>query len=99
MKSARSITLIAQGDTNIQYQNKGRALELYKFCPKDYNGRISITNCKGDRMCYPMGRTEEVMWYFGIKVFLLVWIVFVPIAITSRLEKIIKLLEEKNKNN
>lgn len=33
--------------------------------------------------------------YFTIKVFLLIWIIFVPIAITSRLEKIIKLLEEK----
>lgn len=32
---------------------------------------------------------------FGLKVFLLIWIVFVPIAITSRLEKIIKLLQEK----
>ena len=32
---------------------------------------------------------------FGIKVFLLIWIIFVPIAITSRLEKIIKLLQEK----
>jgi len=32
---------------------------------------------------------------FGIKIFLLIWVVFVPIAITSRLEKIIKLLQEK----
>ena len=32
---------------------------------------------------------------FGIRVFLLIWIVFVPIVITSRLEKIIKLLQEK----
>ena len=32
---------------------------------------------------------------FSIKVFLLIWIVFVPIAITARLEKIIKLLEDK----
>lgn len=32
---------------------------------------------------------------FGIKVFLLIWIIFVPIAITSRLERIIKLLQEK----
>ncbi|HQP09924.1 MAG TPA: hypothetical protein PKV41_00895 [Candidatus Omnitrophota bacterium] len=32
---------------------------------------------------------------FGIKVSLLIWIIFVPIAITARLEKIIKLLEEK----
>ncbi len=30
---------------------------------------------------------------FGIKVFLLIWVIFVPIAITARLEKIIKLLE------
>ncbi len=34
---------------------------------------------------------------FGIKIFLLIWVVFVPIAITSRLEKIIKLLEDKKK--
>ena len=34
---------------------------------------------------------------FGIKVFLLIWVIFVPIAITSRLEKIIKLLEDKKK--
>ena len=34
---------------------------------------------------------------FGIKVFLLIWIVFVPIAITARLEKIIKLLEDDGK--
>ena len=34
---------------------------------------------------------------FGIKVFLLIWIIFVPIAITARLEKIIKLLEEEGK--
>ncbi|MCK5179442.1 MAG: hypothetical protein KAR32_07915 [Candidatus Omnitrophica bacterium] len=34
---------------------------------------------------------------FGIKVFLLIWIVFVPIAITARLEKIVKLLEDKGK--
>lgn len=34
---------------------------------------------------------------FGIKVFLLIWIIFVPIAITARLEKIIKLLENKGK--
>ena len=49
-------------------------------------------------MCvYPNGPMEDAVWYFGIKVFLLIWIVFVPIAVTSRLERIIKLLEEKNK--
>lgn len=34
---------------------------------------------------------------FGVKVFLLVWIIFVPVAITARLEKIIKLLEDEGK--
>ena len=34
---------------------------------------------------------------FGIKVFLLIWIIFGPIAITARLEKIIKLLGEEGK--
>jgi len=38
---------------------------------------------------------EASIWYVGIKIFLLVWIVFVPIAITSRLERIAKALEEK----
>ena len=48
-------------------------------------------------MCpfYFKGSLEEGLWYVGIKVFLLVWIIFVPVAITARLEKIIKLLEEK----
>jgi len=32
---------------------------------------------------------------FGVMIFLLVWIIFVPIVITSRLEKIVKLLEDK----
>ena len=34
---------------------------------------------------------------FGVKVFLLIWIIFVPIAITARLERIIKLLEDEGK--
>lgn len=38
---------------------------------------------------------EDSIWMMGIKVFLLVWIIFVPVAITARLEKIIKLLEKK----
>ncbi len=38
---------------------------------------------------------ELSIWYFGLKVFLLLWIVVVPVVITSRLEKIIKLLQEK----
>ena len=35
------------------------------------------------------------LWFFGVKLFLIVWIIAVPVIITSRLEKIIKLLEEK----
>ncbi|HLF18266.1 MAG TPA: hypothetical protein VI749_05145 [Candidatus Omnitrophota bacterium] len=41
-----------------------------------------------------MGLSDSIM-YFGLKVFLLAWIIFVPIVITSRLEKIIKLLQDK----
>ena len=33
---------------------------------------------------------------FGLKVFLVVWCIYVPIVITARLEKIAKLLESKN---
>ena len=44
-------------------------------------------------------REEMMMWSMGIKVFLFIWILFVPIAITARLEKIIKLLREKNKSS
>lgn len=38
---------------------------------------------------------DLVTWYMGIKIFLVVWIIFVPIVITRRLEQIIKLLKEK----
>jgi hypothetical protein len=49
-------------------------------------------------MCpYFTGSLEEVIWYVGIKIFLLVWIIFVPIAMTARLERIIKLLEAGKK--
>lgn len=55
-------------------------------------------------MCYPMhskmcpfmsGGDTDMVTCLGIKIFLLVWVVFVPIVITARLEKIIKLLQEK----
>lgn len=52
---------------------------MYPICPFT-SGAMSVTG--------------SILW-FGIKIFLLIWIVFVPIVITSRLEKIIKLLEEK----
>jgi hypothetical protein len=49
-------------------------------------------------MCpYNFGESEEFFKIicFSVKIFLLIWIIFVPIAVTARLEKIIKLLEEK----
>ena len=42
---------------------------------------------------------SEGLWYFGLRLFFLVWVVAVPVIITTRLERIIKLLEELNKNN
>jgi hypothetical protein len=39
---------------------------------------------------------EAEIWKLGIKLFLLVWIIFVPVVITSRLERIIRILEEKD---
>lgn len=50
-------------------------------------------------MCYPayggQSGLDAGILGFGVKVFLFIWVVFVPIVITSRLEKIIKLLQEK----
>ena len=34
---------------------------------------------------------------FAVKIFLVIWIIYVPIIITARLETIIRLLEEKDK--
>jgi hypothetical protein len=54
---------------------------------------------EGD-MCpfmFGKGGAEWDVICFSVKVFLLIWVVFVPIAITARLEKIIKLLEKDNK--
>ena len=41
---------------------------------------------------YPI---SDAIWAGGMKIFLVVWVVFATIVITARLEKIIKLLEEK----
>jgi len=38
---------------------------------------------------------DDGIWFTGLLVFLLVWVIFVPVAVTSRLEKIIQLLKEK----
>ncbi len=42
---------------------------------------------------------SEALWYFGIRIFFLVWTIAVPVVITTRLERIIKLLEESKKEN
>ena len=39
--------------------------------------------------------TELSIWCFGVMIFLFVWIIFVPVAITARLEKIIRLLQDR----
>jgi len=41
------------------------------------------------------GSIEENLWCFGFFIFFLLWIIFVPVVIASRLEKIIKILQEK----
>ncbi len=37
----------------------------------------------------------ETFICLGVKIFLAVWIIFVPVAVTNRLDKIIKLLKDK----
>ena len=62
-----------------------------------YKGYDGIT--KGVCMICPFDRGESPelnIWCFGLFIFILVWIVFVPVAITARLEKIIKLLQDKD---
>gem|GEM_PF-1236521 len=51
------------------------------MCP--IAGKQAMMHCNYDIVC------------MGVKIFLLCWIVFVPIVVTARLEKIIKLLQEK----
>jgi len=46
---------------------------------------------------FSQGGADLSIICFSIKVFLLIWIIFVPIAVTARLEKIIKVLEELKK--
>ncbi|MFA5059601.1 MAG: hypothetical protein WC676_03140 [Candidatus Omnitrophota bacterium] len=47
------------------------------------------------KMACPMGGDFEMMVCIGVKIFLLVWVIFVPIVMTNRLERIIKLLQDK----
>ena len=50
----------------------------------------------GGMMCPWTGyEGMDVFTAVGIKIFLLVWIVFVPIVVTARLDKIIKVLQDK----
>ncbi len=45
-------------------------------------------------MC-PLSFNSFEFMGFAIKVFLIIWIIYVPIIITARLEKIIEILGEK----
>jgi len=47
-------------------------------------------------MC-PISPYANEFLNFAIKIFLLIWVIYVPIIISARLETIIKLLEEQNK--
>jgi len=42
-----------------------------------------------------MGKSSDMIICGTVQIFLLIWIIFVPIVITARLEQIIKLLKEK----
>ena len=77
---------------------------LFKLTPvkaRFFGGMYRQSVRKERSMCpFSLGQVGVVsgdVICFGIKVFLLIWIVFVPIAITARLEKIVKLLEDKGK--
>ena len=48
-------------------------------------------------MCMWQPTLTDAIIAFTVKIFLLIWIIFVPIVITSRLERIIKLLDELKK--
>ena len=38
---------------------------------------------------------DDGVWFIGLIIFLMLWIIAVPIIMTSRLEKIIELLKKK----
>lgn len=46
---------------------------------------------------FSSGSANADIIYFSIKVFLLIWIIFVPIVVTNRLERIIKQLKKLEK--
>ena len=46
-------------------------------------------------MCHPYQGMYDNSVYDGLKIFLVIWFVFMPILVLTRLERIIKLLEEK----
>ena len=50
----------------------------------------------GGKMCpFMLGGGGDMFLCFAVKIFLLVWVIFVPVVVTARLDKIIKLLQEK----
>ena len=52
----------------------------------------------GGMMCplYTRFDANDMMWDMGLRTFLIVWfVIVVPVIITARLDKIIKLLQDK----
>jgi len=71
---------------------------LYKKWPWGYNNKAFWAQepfAKEEGMVPLYESIESALWVGGIKIFMVVWIVFVSIAVTARLERIIHLLEEK----
>jgi hypothetical protein len=69
---------------------------LYKSRGCGYNEKNTK---EGNSMGCPImtGACADRMMSFGVFVVFAVWILFVPVVITARLERMIKLLEELNK--
>jgi len=76
----------------------GEGATLYKKWPWGYNDKAFWAKEpfeKEEGMVPLYESIESALWVGGIKIFILVWNVKVSIAVTARLERIIKLLEEK----
>lgn len=59
-----------------------------------FGGMMCPYGMVGGKMC-PISGGMDDLWCVGIKIFLVVWVIFVPIVITARLDKIVKLLQDK----
>lgn len=92
MRSARTPLFVSATNEAFTFFGAGLILITNNFLLFS-NKEVYMLSCFYPGM--PMSAADAIIAY-GVKVFLLAWIIFVPIVITSRLERIIKLLE-KNK--